>query len=159
MSCPPNSFVAQPGFKVSVPVGDDPNPYLARVSQSPTRPAPTDGRGGWTSHPARRPSSSSTTRPASGRRSWPAGGESHKLVYRYQPQLSNPIPPLATKTVRLSCKDTYKAMVAGFRFVLGDLYYLGMDPQPKSRDFKFTNPNGVSKSVDLAAICLNYRTT
>lgn len=40
-------------------------------------------------------------------------------------------------------------------------WYLGMDPQPKARDFRFLNSDSVASVglPDLYAICLNYRTT
>jgi hypothetical protein len=66
-------------------------------------------------------------------------------------------------------------VVAGFSFVPGSmtdpnpefsppltvprLWFLGMDPQPKNRDFKFLNSHLAAGTVNLKAICLNYRTT
>jgi len=39
------------------------------------------------------------------------------------------------------------------------LWFLGMDPQPKSRDFRFDNADSVAHNVTTDLICLNYRTT
>jgi hypothetical protein len=104
-----------------------------------------------------------------------AGGEKHKLVYRLQGPETNTLLAGKVSTKRISCAAAYKAVVAGFSFktpgFMADpntdfsqthtptFWFLGMDPQPKSRDFKFLNSSGSDDDVYLKAICLNYRTT
>jgi hypothetical protein len=157
--CPSNSFVAQPGFKVIPSAGpaSDPIQYTGRLNESDPNPA----MNGWTWQVDLSPDTSAKVAfygLCIKRKVQTAAGENHKLVYRYD-TATDSIASHAKKTSRISCKDSYKAMVAGFRFTFGSLYYLGMDPQPKSRDFRFLNPTGSSSTANLAAICLNYRTT
>jgi hypothetical protein len=157
--CPVNSFVAQPGFKVIPGAGPatDPIQYTGRLNESD----PSSSMRAWTWSMDLTPDPSAKVvfyAICVKRKVQTAGGENHKLVYRHD-TASGTVPAHATKTLRISCAASYKAIVAGFAFDFGDLYYLGMDPQPKSRDFRFLNPNATGKTAHLAAICLNYRTT
>lgn len=99
----------------------------------------------------------------------------HKLIKKTR----NSTPALAASSInnpQIHCGDAYKAVVAGFTipdgFVDGTLsdwstnlwqvWYLGMDPRPKTRAYRFYNKGGsipAGSGVTLAATCLNYRTT
>jgi hypothetical protein len=99
----------------------------------------------------------------------------HKLVKKVRRSSPNPAPLGANgfTTANVNCGDSYKAVVAGFdiddadtdptlnqNFGLGlwKIWYLGMDPRPKTRAYRFLN-TGSADTVKLAATCLNYRTT
>lgn len=99
----------------------------------------------------------------------------HKLVKKVRRSSPHPAPLGANgfTTAQVHCGDSYKAVVAGFDiddadvdytlntdFGLGlwKIWYLGMDPRPKTRAYRFLNI-GSADTVQLAATCLNYRTT
>lgn len=102
-------------------------------------------------------------------------GHKHKAIKKTrssQPVLG----AFSVSTPQLHCGDAYKAVVAGFTIedayvdeTLADysaglwkIWYLGMDPRPKTRAYRFFNQDNVSQpagAVKLAATCLNYRTT
>jgi hypothetical protein len=178
--CTGQTFVSTPGFKIdwlNKGTGADPSPYIGRMSTSWM--SPDIKTYAWTHNFAGEPATTTITYYWScvKRKVQTAGGENHKLVYRLNstpsPQ-SDSIPATSIKTVRQSCQSHYKAVVAGFSFTPGGpiadlnpnvvdpapwLWFLGMDPQPKSRDFRFLNGDASAHSVLTQAICLNYRTT
>jgi len=173
-NCGPNRFVAQTGFRI-VPTGTDPDPYIGHASES--WPA-NIGRWSWVIDlsQATSPTTVDFYWSCVNRKLSVAGGEKHKLVYRLQGPESYSIPAEKVRTKRIECRAQYKAIVAGFSFTPGSmtdpnpefappltvpqLWFLGMDPQPKNRDFRFLNSDPVNPdSVQLRAICLNYRTT
>lgn len=179
--CVGQSFVSTPGFKIDWankggPTFDDPSPYIGRMSTSWMTNLKTYA---WTHNLQGEPATTTITYYWScvNRKVQAAGGENHKLVYRLNstpsPQ-SDSIPAKSIKTKRQSCQSSYKAVVSGFSFTPGGpiadlnpdygttapwLWYLGMDPQPKSRDFRFLNGDASAHPVLTQSICLNYRTT
>jgi hypothetical protein len=102
-------------------------------------------------------------------------GHKHKIIKKTRS--SQPI--LAADSIsnpQLHCGDLYKAAVAGFTiddalvdgtladysFGLWHVWYMGMDPRPKTRAYRFFNQDNAASpagGVILAATCLNYRTT
>lgn len=173
--CPVNEFVAQAGYKVT-PSGADAVPFNQHIQER----WPTSNMRGfdWYTDLSQDPGSTITYYISCVRKKLPAaGGEKHKLVYRFQGPETNSLTASRVSTKRISCAAHYKAVVAGFSFgppvpTMADpnssdfpglfvpiLWWLGMDPQPKSRDFRFLNSDGAAHDVDLVAICLNYRTT
>jgi hypothetical protein len=176
--CPINTFVAQTGYRIDWPskgTGGDPIPYLGHLS---TDWMNSSMRGwSWVMDLSQDPTSQVTFYASCVSKKLPAaGGERHKLVYRYDGPTTQTLAKNKVSTVRHSCEAAYKAVVAGFSFPFDTaagrdpnpdftsffepwIWYLGMDPQPKSRDFKFLNSSGISRTVQTAAICLNYRTT
>ena len=92
--------------------------------------------------------------------------------------------PKSVSEARLNCGDAYKGIVGGFAIddtggvattasdgtglispppnatMFDNVFYLGMDPRIKQRAFRFVN-RGTSNSynVQLALLCVNYRTT
>jgi hypothetical protein len=173
--CPLNSFIAQTGYKIT-PSGSDPMPFVGHLSESWMS---ADNRGwSWDMDLSQDPGSSVTYYfSCVSRKLVAAGGENHKLVYRHQGPELNSVTGNKVVTRRIECKSHYKAVVAGFSFgphdsafgydpnpdytsyFLPKHWWLGMDPQPKNRDFKFLNSEAPSFNVNLRAICLNYRTT
>lgn len=174
-ACPINSFIAQTGYSIA-PSVTGPNPYVGHLSES----IPYANSRGWTwkMDLSQEPAAVVTYYWSCVKRKLiAAGGENHKLVYKNQGPESNSIPGNKVTTKRLECKSAYKAVVAGFSFYpapssigfdpnpdfasfkVPKHWWLGMDPQPKNRDFKFLNSEAAPFNVDLRAICLNYRTT
>jgi hypothetical protein len=176
--CPINSFVAQTGFKITVlPPLTDANPFVGHLQES----KPNTLRGwSWYIDMSQQPANTATFYASCVSKKLPAaGGEKHKLVYRLQGPETYPLGAHKVSTKRISCAAHYKAVVAGFSLHppvptmadpnTGDWpglfvpkwWYLGMDPQIKSRDFRFLNSDSVASVglPDLYAICLNYRTT
>jgi hypothetical protein len=185
-----NQFVSTPGYKINWsggPASDYPQ-YLGRLSRSwPDTKAMLNWH--WVIDLSQDAGSTVDYYYSCVNRKVPAaGGEKHKLVYRYNGVSTDTINSKSIRTVRQSCGAAYKAVVAGFDFVsdpvgppvfnnwasptipdlnsdpsypaVPHLWYLGMDPQPKSRDFKFLNGDpGSAWQVHTTAICLNYRTT
>lgn len=176
--CPAGTFVAGTGFKVNfTPDADgDPAPYVGRMERSTLFDSSLRG---WKWSFSSGPSVDYYAH-CLAKKVTPAGGEKHKIIYRYQGQGSTSS-PLSTSigngvsTKRISCASHYKAVVAGFEIVGGPgsapdpgtggsspaYWYLGMDPNPKSRDFRFLNTSSpfAAGTVELVAVCLNYRTT
>lgn len=171
-TCGPNKFVSQPGYKINR-FSADPVPFVGHMSTS----WPLNiGQWRWVIDISQDPGTTVDFYWTCTQRKVPlAGGEKHKLVYRLQGPENHSIPAKKVKTKRIECKSHYKAIVAGFSFIPGSmaepntddfpglfvphLWFLGMDPQPKNRDFKFLNSDVAPHPVDLKAICLNYRTT
>jgi len=174
-ACPSNTFVSTPGYKVT-PSGTDPVPYAEHLGED----WPTSVSGwSWIMDLSQDSNAKVDFYLSCVSRKLPAaGGERHKLVYRLQGPEDNTLAPNRVSTKRISCAAHYKAVVAGFSLFPGwanqadpspdfasfftpNWWYLGMDPQPKSRDFKFLNATGVAATnkAHLKAICLNYRTT
>jgi hypothetical protein len=85
----------------------------------------------------------------------------HKLIVkRNKDVLNTSLPGNAITEKQLTCGDHYKALVAGWWLDNPDFtWYMGMDPRPKTRAYRFLNSHGASETVDLAALCFNYRTT
>lgn len=95
----------------------------------------------------------------------------HKLVKRVRSATPS-VGANAFANPTLSCGDAYKAVVAGFDILdarvdgtlapfssgLWKTWYLGMDPRPKSRAYRFMSTS-TADTVTIAATCLNYRTT
>jgi hypothetical protein len=176
--CPTNEFVAQTGYKVT-PSGSDPVPFNQHVQESWM----TANMRGWTWYTdlSQDPGSTIDYYASCVRKKLPAsGGEKHKLIFRYQGPESHSLAAKKVSTKRISCASHYKAIVAGFTLnppvtTMADpntddwpglfvpkYWWLGMDPQPKSRDFRFLNSDTAASPAgtpSLAAICLNYRTT
>jgi hypothetical protein len=170
--CPINTFIAQTGYKIT-PSGD-PVPFVGHISED--WPILNMRGWSWKMDISQDPGAFVTYYTSCVGKKLPlAGGEKHKLVYRLQGPETNSLAASRVSTKRISCAAHYKAVVAGFSFwptgpgsmsdpntdygFVPKLWWLGMDPQPKSRDFKFLNSFGAVGSVDLKAICLNYRTT
>jgi hypothetical protein len=175
-ACPVQSFISTPGYKINYST-TDPAQYLGRLSTD--KPLANVRQWTWQMDLSQDPAATVTWYWSCVNRKLPAAGtpsERHKLVYRYNGTQTDSIPSTSVNTVRQSCGSAYKAVVAGFTFNPGgpiadlnpdpsyptvpQLWFLGMDPQPKSRDFKFLNgdPAG-AHNVTTTAICLNYRTT
>lgn len=99
-------------------------------------------------------------------------GHSHKLPVAFKPGPSgNPYEANylshGTQEKRYSCDDgpngnkyqNYKAMVAGwYIFNPHHTWYLGMDPRPKTRAYKFHYAGGGGNRVDLGLTCVGART-
>jgi len=178
--CPTNTFISTPGFNIN-PTTGDPNPLLGHVSTD----IMSSNMRNWswyidTSQDGGAPTIDYYWSCVS-RKLVANGGENHKLVYRHDGQTTTAINPTGSnegwQTVRQSCGAAYKAVVAGFTFPFVNtfhdpnpdfpfasypepfLWFLGMDPQPKSRDFRFDNADSVAHNVTTDLICLNYRTT
>jgi hypothetical protein len=87
-------------------------------------------------------------------------GSKHKLIVKRNKDWTADLPGNAITERQLHCKDHYKALVAGWWLHNPDFtWYMGMDPRPKTRAYRFLNSHGASEDVDLAALCFNYRTT
>jgi hypothetical protein len=113
--------------------------------------------------------------------------DNHKLVAKWKnPKTFNPGFDRVSEG-QYNCGSHYKAIVAGFRIPENDggvdassysktgfgllstppsnsafnnVFYLGMDPRPKSRAYRFVNRHATDTfDVILTALCLNYRTT
>ena len=175
--CPSNTMVSGTGFRiVYTPDPDgDPNPYIGHLLSSyPTNADVRSVRGwDWRFDLAGDAAAPVKFYASCLKRKIPtAGGERHKLIYRYDTS-SGTLKANRVTTVRHNCSAHYKAVVAGFDLTgsfssVVDPYdgvsrfnpwYLGMDPQPKSRNYRFLNVEGIDRPVALYAICLNYRTT
>lgn len=89
-----------------------------------------------------------------------SGTSKHKLTIKRNKDWTPSLPANAVTERQISCGDHYKAMVAGW-WLTNPLttWYMGMDPRLKSRAFRFLNSGGSSETVELAALCFNYRTT
>jgi hypothetical protein len=185
--CPKDTFISGTGFKVDfTPDGDgDPSPYTARLFQSTLSDVaspPSNLRGWKWSFAGGAFTTVDYYAHCLAKKVPLAGGEKHKIIYRFQGQGTTTGPDVeaistGVQTARISCASHYKAVVAGFQLgspgasqgpatmdpFLGvngpGWWYLGMDPQPKSRDFRFLNATGSPFNAELVAICLNYRTT
>ena len=178
--CPKNYFVAQSGFKINQTDPNEPEPYLGHLSESWM----ANNMRSWTWDIDLTQDAGATVDyfwSCVKRRVQNAGGEKHKLIYRRQGPETSSISKNRVRTRRIVCGAHYKAIVAGFSFTpltsvtntmaepnaaefpglqVPIMWFLGMDPQPKNRDFKVLNadPN-LPHDVTLKAICLNYRTT
>jgi hypothetical protein len=89
-----------------------------------------------------------------------SGTTKHKLTIRRNKDYLASLPGNAITERSLVCGDHYKAMVAGWWLTDPvNTWYMGMDPRLKSRAFRFLNGNAPTETVELAALCFNYRTT
>jgi hypothetical protein len=100
-----------------------------------------------------------------------ASGHAHQVPMTWRPNgyggtIRN-LTFIKTQEVRLNCDDSpfgadfqlYKAMVGAFW--INDpfhVWFLGMDPRPKQRSYKFWWDGGGSSTVYLAALCIKVRT-
>lgn len=90
----------------------------------------------------------------------------HKLVFwkkTFKATTTTPIPAGQVEERRIACGEHYKAVLGGFVPAASDsgrkMRFLGMDPRPKKRAFRFLNEDTVGHATDLYAVCLNDRTT
>ena len=102
-------------------------------------------------------------------RSGPASSgpaHTHRIVTSFKTSTSL-VPAEQTKELQLSCGELYKGVLGGFD-LLGPagnfaswvkIYYLGMDPRPKTRAWKFVNLAGTPQQVRLGLLCFKDRTT
>jgi hypothetical protein len=186
--CPKDTFISGTGFKIDYTpdLDGDPSPYVARMFRSTLSDdgTPQSRLRGWKWSFANGAFTTVDYYAHCLAKKVPAAGtppEKHKIIYRFQGQgTSATVPQSETlgngvSTKRISCASHYKAVVAGFELIGGQgsandpflaaagpaYWYLGMDPQPKSRDFRFLNTSSpyADGSAELVAICLNYRTT
>lgn len=114
------------------------------------------------------------------------GFDKHKLVPKFKsPVFFNPKKHKVSEG-QYHCGSHYKAIVAGFQipedlvndqsnyntdgtglkfwvppaFAFNNIFYMGMDPRPKTRAYRFANRSTTTTwPVKLTALCLNYRTT
>lgn len=114
--------------------------------------------------------------------------DKHKYIPKFKTSTQNPASSSVSE-LRLNCGDHYKGIVGGFNLdpndefsttakssyasddtglitppptnkAFNNVFYLGMDPRIKQRAFRFVN-RGSSGTypIDLALLCINYRTT
>lgn len=89
-------------------------------------------------------------------------GHAHNLKYSWMPGYAGILThlPMARQVNReLSCGAQEKGMVGAFW--IDDpfhVWFLGMDPRPKIRNFRYYNDGGGSDSVYHGLLCLNIRT-
>ncbi len=103
------------------------------------------------------------------RRVDPASGHRHAIVMRHLPTYEGhrvSISPAADpKTASYSC-DQHNPANHGHKAAIGwfwiedahEHWFLGMEPQPKTRVFSFWNTSGGHREVALGAFCVNSRT-
>jgi hypothetical protein len=98
-------------------------------------------------------------------RSNAAGSPSHRhrLVY-YHKSASRTLKKNLAQTVSFDCGDHYKAVIGtwdfGANYGFNKLWWLGMDPRPKTRAFKVLNADPANDyAADFGAVCLKDRTT
>ncbi|MCO5315672.1 MAG: hypothetical protein M9938_05885 [Solirubrobacterales bacterium] len=96
---------------------------------------------------------------------WTWGHRHNLLTYLkpgYWPLGAQAVKKKAVQEKRVSCADGYKAIVGAVGIAPwnhGWIHFLGMDPRPKTRAFKFWNTYPYSDlPVYLATICLRVRT-
>jgi hypothetical protein len=84
----------------------------------------------------------------------------HSIIKKYVTSTS-PIPAKSTTEVQQSCGELYKAALGTFDLGPGyQAYFLGMDPRPKIRAFKFYNSDPFNPvNVTVGALCFQDRTT
>ena len=180
--CGTKRTVVSTGFRLSDNLDSDSDliPYNGHVLTSrPTTPTVSSGQTTaisgweWSFNLTQAPNTDITYYASCLSRKVPAAGsdsETHKLTFKLQGSTES-APASKASTSRFTCGAHYKAIVAGFKMetltsftenslTLKNPMFLGMTPQPKSRDYKFLNTtaNAVN-DIKLAAICLNYRTT
>lgn len=96
----------------------------------------------------------------------PTWGHRHNLQIHlkpgYWPLGARTLTKNAVQEKRVACQDHYKAIVGALGIAPwnhGWIHFLGMDPRPKSRAFKFWNTDPFNDlPVYLATLCLNVRT-
>lgn len=88
---------------------------------------------------------------------------SHKIVNRMRYGSNRVIPADRVKEQKVECAEHYKGMVGGFWFGHSSeqyLWWLGMDPRPKERAYRFLNLDPLNAhQVDLSLLCFNDRTS
>lgn len=115
------------------------------------------------------------------------GFDKHKLITKFKNPVTFKPKKNKVSEGQYNCGSHYKAIVAGFRIPENDggvdvsnytktgdgfvttplpdtafnhVYYLGMDPRPKQRAYRFANRHTANTfDVILTALCINYRTT
>lgn len=152
-SCPAGSISVAPGFIL------DPGSNYRLVSRL-LNPADT----AWTLqfHPPAPPGPSANTGVFARcltLKSSVVNSHTHSIVKK--DVTSNPIiPAKTTAEAQQACGEHYKAVLG--EFDLGpsyDVYFLGMDPRPKIRAFKFWNSAPGNHLVPIGAVCFQDRTT
>lgn len=89
-----------------------------------------------------------------------SGTSKHRLTVKRNKDYLASLPGDAITERSINCGDHYKAMVAGWWLTDPvNTWYMGMDPRLKSRAFRFLNGNAPAETVELSALCFNYRTT
>jgi hypothetical protein len=170
-SCTGKTVLVSPGFTTTIPAGgntnnnppdSDPEPGMNRLLES-NYTSPSMKTWQWTfRNPAGITSNVTVTwRCLNIKVPQTPGTDKHKLVAKHRTLTAN-LPAQKVTEVRLDCKDMYKAAVAGFTIAPADwdyVWYLGMDPRPKQRAFRFVNSDALVHPVTVKALCINYRTT
>lgn len=100
------------------------------------------------------------------------GPHAHNLQYAWRPNgyggYHDFLSVVGTQERRINCDDgtngaryqDYKAMVGAFWIDdPSHVWFLGMDPRPKQRSYKFWWDGGGSNSYYLAALCIRARTS
>jgi len=87
----------------------------------------------------------------------------HRLVY-YHKAVSKNVTKNLAQTLSVDCGDHYKAVIGtwdfGANFGFNKLWFLGMDPRPKTRAFKVLNADPTNDyAATFDALCLKDRTT
>lgn len=190
-SCPNGTRLVSPGFAASDfrsgGVASDPPAGVMRLFESIST---TGANWSWKFENSALPAGDTldlTTTYRCLRIKVPQGAyDKHKLVTKFK----NPVtatPAADRASTRLyTCGSFYKAVVSGFRIAtdpadlpnygkdgeglfatttsstaFNNLFYLGMDPRPRTRAFRFANRHATNdtNTVTLRSLCLNYRTT
>lgn len=91
-----------------------------------------------------------------------AAGHAHNIKYTFTPGHDGQLRHLGHGNQvnrQEECSSQEKAMVAGFWVVNPDyVWYLGMDPRPKLRNFRYFYKGGGSNDVYHTLTCINTRT-
>lgn len=166
VTCAADEYAVAPGFNVA----PDPEPREKKVRLYRSWPTP-NFRGWHWAFVAEEPVDVTLyirclrTTPGT------ASGHTHKIPMEWRPHGHAGDPRnltfIKTQEIRLNCDDgpngafyqNYKAMVGAFW--IDDphhVWFLGMDPRPKQRSYKFWWDGGGVNSVYLAALCVRART-
>lgn len=177
-TCGRGEFVAQPGFEVLNANPGAPDPFIGHVWASYPSTTTTWSWALDLSQDATTTSHVNFYWSCVDKQLLNAGGTRARLVYRLKTTTVG-LPAQNVTTRRIQCPSLYKAIVAGFRFpgpiasgpgwdpnpafasfILPKQWWLGMDPQPRNRDFRFLNSDTATfNGTVLSSLCLNYRTT
>lgn len=178
-NCPAKTILIQPGFRTT-----STEQHLIYSRPYPSGPTWNGRRWGWTffQNPVTAPNPTLTWRCIDIRTSVPnvGGTHTHRFVFNkreteFDGSLDKPeFGPQQTGERQQHCGEHYKALLGGFditesfvpEFVgpphvpahMG-MYFLGMDPRPKTRAFRFVNLHNASFDVTTAAVCFKDRTT
>lgn len=90
----------------------------------------------------------------------------HRIVTKWRPAnhplttVNRTIPANAVNEQRVHCGEHYKGALGAFSTSTPyTVWYLGMDPRPKTRAFKVLNSTLGTGSMDFGALCFKDRTT